>query len=156
MSKYVLEDFTEGRVFDLAPYEVDRQEVIAFAEAYDPQPFHLDEEAGKASMLGGLSASGWHVCGMMMRMICDAYLLDSTSQGTGSVDFVDWKVPVRPGDTLTGSSTVLSARVSSKKPFLGLVNLRTEVRNQRGETAAVCEHLLLCLTRQARDEEVMA
>ena len=156
MSKYVLEDFTDGRVFDLAPYSVTKDEVIAFAREYDPQPFPLDEAAGAASMLGGLSASGWHVSGMMMRMICDAYLLDSTSQGTGGIDIMDWKTPVCPGDTLTGTSTVLSSRTSSKKPFLGIVTIRTEVRNQRGETAAVCEHLLLCLTRKGFEEGAAA
>ncbi|MDY8109629.1 MaoC family dehydratase [Fulvimarina sp. 2208YS6-2-32] len=156
MAKYVLEDFTDGRIFDLPSYAVERDEIIAFAQEYDPQPFHLDEAAGKASMLGGLSASGWHVCGMMMRMICDAYLLESTSQGSGGIDYIDWKSPVRPGDTLTGTSTVLASRTSSSKPHLGLVTIRTEIRNQRGETAAACEHLLLCLTRKGYEEGAAA
>ncbi|EAU42247.1 hypothetical protein FP2506_05396 [Fulvimarina pelagi HTCC2506] len=156
MSKYVLEDFTEGRVFDLDPYEVTKEEIVEFAKEWDPQPFHLDEEAGKGSMLGGLSASGWHLCGMMMRMICDAYLLDSTSQGSGGVNYMDWKSPVRPGDRLTGTSTVVSSRASTKKPHLGIVTIRTEVANQRGEPAAVCEHLLLCLTRKGYNEGAAA
>ena len=152
----VLEDFTPGRVFPLADYAVTREAVVEFAAEFDPQPFHLDEAAGAASMLGGLSASGWHVAGIMMRMICDAYLLNSTSQGSSSVDHIDWKRPVKPGDVLSGISTVLTSRVSAKKPFLGLVTLRTELQNQDGETTAVCEHLLYCLTRQAHEEGTIA
>ena len=78
---------------------------------------HLDEAAGRASILGGLSASGWHTCAMFMRLLCDGFLLDSTSQGSPGIDYAKWKKPVLAGDTLTGKSTVLSqARISKSRP----------------------------------------
>ena len=141
------EDFTEGTEIDFGSYPVTKDEVIAFATEFDPQPFHLDEEAAKASMLGGLSASGWHTCAMMMRMMADGYLLDSTSQGSPGVDFVKWKKPVRPGDTLAGKAKVLSARLSAKRPTLGIVKLATDLTNQAGETVLESEYTLLVLTR---------
>lgn len=143
------EDFTEGLEIALGPYEVTKEEVIEFAREFDPQPFHLDEEAAKTSMLGGLSASGWHTCAMMMRMMADAYVLDSTSQGAPGVDFVKWKRPVRPGDTLFGTACVLSARRSAKRPTIGLARISTELRNERGETVLQSEHTLFLLTREA-------
>ncbi|KQT66127.1 MULTISPECIES: MaoC family dehydratase [unclassified Aureimonas] len=142
------EDFPVGATRPLGPYEVTRDEVIAFAEEFDPQPFHLDEEAAAASMLGGLSASGWHTCAMMMRMMADSFVLDSTSQGSPGVDFVKWKRPVRPGDTLSGTMTVLEARISQKRPSLGITKLRNDVRNQAGEAVLECEYTVMLLTRE--------
>lgn len=141
------EDFPVGTVIALGPYPVGRAEVVAFAREFDPQPFHLDEDAGRASLLGGLSASGWHTCAMMMRMMCDAFLNRSTSQGSPGVDFVAWRSPVRPGDTLTGTATVLEARLSAKRPALGLVKLRNRIRNGDGAAVLEAEYTLLLLTR---------
>ncbi len=149
MTLRAFEDFTEGLEIALGPYEVTKEEVIEFAHEFDPQPFHLDEEAAKASMLGGLSASGWHTCAMMMRMMADAYVLDSTSQGGPGVDFVKWRRPVRPGDTLSGTARVLSTRLSAKRPTIGLARISTELRNGRYETVLESEHTLFLLTREA-------
>ena len=88
---------------------VTAEEIIEFASEFDAQPMHLDEAAGKASILGGLSASGWHTCAMFMRLICDGFLLDSTSQGSPGIDHAKWKKPVLAGDTLSGSVTVIAA-----------------------------------------------
>lgn len=140
------EDFTEGLEIPLGPYEVTREEVIAFAREFDPQPFHLEEEAAKTSMLGGLAASGWHTCAMMMRMMADAYVRDSTSQGSPGVDFVKWTRPVMPGDTLSGTARVLSARLSAKRPTIGIVRLRTTLRNGRGEIVLESEFAQFLLT----------
>lgn len=141
------EDFTEGLEFPLGPYPVTKEEVMEFAAAYDPQPFHLDEEAAKETLLGGLSASGWHTCGMMMRMMADGFILNSTSQGSPGVGFVKWIKPVRPGDTLTGRAKVLSRRLSSKRPTLGIAQMETVLSNQRGERVLETEYTLLLLTR---------
>ena len=149
------EDFTEGLEIDLGSYFVTKDEVIEFAREFDPQPFHLDEEAARATMLGGLSASGWHTCSMMMRMMADGYLLDSTSQGSPGVDFVRWRKPVRPGDTLAGKAIVLSARLSSKRPTLGIVKIATDLANQRQETVLESEYTLLVLTRNGAREAGM-
>ncbi|WP_370193707.1 MULTISPECIES: MaoC family dehydratase [Aurantimonas] len=142
------EDFTEGLEIDLGPYPVTRDEVIEFAREFDPQPFHLDEEAAKDTLLGGLSASGWHSCAMMMRMMADAYILDSSSQGSPGVDYVRWKRPVRPGDVLHGTARVLSRRLSSKRPTLGILKITTDLRNQTGETVLESAYTLLVLTRE--------
>ena len=107
--KWAYEDFVEGATFALGTKVVTAEEIIEFASEFDAQPMHLDEAAGKASILGGLSASGWHTCAMFMRLICDGFLLDSTSQGSPGIDYAKWKKPVLAGDTLTGKSTVISA-----------------------------------------------
>lgn len=137
--KLAFEDFQVGRVFEFGGRHVGREEVLAFAAAYDPQPFHLDEEAAKASVLGGLSASGWHTCAMTMRMMCDGYLLNSTSQGSPGLDNIRWLKPVRPGDTLSVRMTILEARASKNRPQIGLVRSQWEVRNQHGEAVMSME-----------------
>jgi acyl dehydratase len=109
---------------------VDRDEVIRFAKEFDPQPFHVDEAAAKDSFFGGLIASGWHTVGMVMRMMCDSYLLDSASLGSPGVDNVKWLHPVRPGDTIRATRTVMEARTSKSKPDVGIVKSRWEVYNQ--------------------------
>ncbi len=138
---YAFEDFLPGKTFRLGPYQVNAQEIIDFAQEFDPQRMHLDEAAGKASLLGGLAASGWHICSIMMRMIFDGYLSDSTSQGAPSVDFVEWKRPVLAGDVLHGTSTVLTARALNSRPGIGLVKLRQELFNQREELVTASENL---------------
>ena len=130
---WAFEDFIEGATMQFGEKTVSAAEIIEFASEFDPQPMHLDEEAGKAGILGGLSASGWHTCSMFMRLLCDSLLLHSTSQGAPGIDFVKWKKPVLAGDTLTASSTVLAKRVSNSRPNLGFVTMRAEMINQRGE-----------------------
>lgn len=146
---WAYEDFTEGASLDLGKKQVSAAEIIEFAQEFDAQPMHLDEEAGKASILGGLAASGWHTCAMFMRMLCDAFLLDSTSQGAPGVDQVKWKKPVLAGDTLTGKATVLAKRVSRSKPQIGLITMRSELFNQRGESVFEFENTCMFLTREA-------
>ncbi|WP_457584367.1 MaoC family dehydratase [Ensifer canadensis] len=133
------EDFSEGRRFDYKPVEMKPSDMIAFAGEFDPQPMHLDEEAGKLSILGGLSASGWHTSAVGMRMMLDAFMGQSSSQGSPGIDFMDWRKPVIAGDVLTGFSQVLEARRSKSKPSLGIVKFRNEIVNQNGEPVAVSE-----------------
>jgi acyl dehydratase len=135
------EDFTPGRRFEFAERELTAEEIVAFAREFDPQPMHLDEEAGSASILGGLAASGWHTSAVMMRMLYEAYIRGSTSEGSPGVDLMEWKRPVLAGDTLGGHCVVLDARVSRSRPELGIVRFRAEVTNQRGEIVAVCEYI---------------
>ena len=110
MPKFYFEDFPPGRTAEYGPRRVTREEIIAFAAQFDPQPMHLDEEAARATMLGGLGASGWHSCCVMMRMIADGLLLDAASMGAPGIDEVHWLTPVRPGDRLTVRGTVLETR----------------------------------------------
>lgn len=146
---WAYEDFVEGAVLDLGAKVVSPAEIIEFASEFDAQPFHLDEEAGKASILGGLSASGWHSCAMFMRMLCDAFLLDSTSQGAPGIDYVKWRRPVLAGDTLGGRLTILSKRLSRSKPTLGFVTWRADLVNQKGDVVFELQNSCMFLTREA-------
>lgn len=146
---WAYEDFIEGRTIDLGTKTVKAEEIVEFASEFDAQPFHLDEEAGKASILGGLAASGWHTCAMFMRMLCDAFLLDSTSQGAPGVDYARWKKPVLAGDVLAGRLTVLTSRLSRSKPSLGFVTWHAELRNQKDEVVFEFQNTCMFLTREA-------
>ena len=139
MKTYAFEDFIVGQSREFGHRVVDRDEGIAFATAYDPQPLHLDEEAAKASVLGCLSISGWHTCAMVMRMMCDNYLLDSTSQGSPGIDNLRWLKPVRPGDTLRVRMTVQETKASRSRPQIGLVRSSWEVLNQADEIVMTME-----------------
>ena len=127
------EDFTVGRVFELPPHTVTAEEIIEFAQEFDPQPFHLDGGSEQAKQVGGLIASGWHTSAIMMRMICDGYLLDSPSQGSPGLDEVRWLKPVRPGDTLSATAEVLDSRMSKSRPSLGIISFVYIMTNQHGE-----------------------
>ena len=133
MPKYYWEDFKVGDTGPIGERVVDRDEVIAFGKAYDPQPFHTDEKAAEESVFGGLIASGWHTVGMVMRMMVDSYLRDSASLGSPGVDNVRWLKPVRPGDTIRATRTVVEARPSKSRPEMGVVKTRWDVFNQHGE-----------------------
>lgn len=133
MDRIYFEDFAAGSVREFGPKTVTREEIVAFASEFDPQPMHLDESAAKQSMLGGLAASGWHTSAIAMRLMCDGFLLNSTSQGSPGIDELKWKKPVRPGDALTVRHTILSTRESKSRPEFGLVHQKCEALNQRGE-----------------------
>ncbi len=128
------EDFAVGTVRELGSRTLAEDEVLGFARAYDPQPFHTDPEAAAQSIYGGLIASGWQTCAIMMRLMCDAYLLRAASMGSPGVDEVRWLAPVRPGDTLTGRMEVIEARPSASKPDRGVIRSRWVATNQHGET----------------------
>ena len=128
------EDFPPGLVREFGHTEVTRQAALAFASQFDPQPFHLDDDAAAGSMFGRLAASGWHSCAMAMRMMCDDYLLDSASLGSPGIDELRWLAPVYPGDTLRMRMTVLAARPMASRPGVGLVNTHSEMFNQDGVT----------------------
>ena len=121
------------------PREVGREEIVQFARDFDPQPFHLDEEAGKASLFGGLAASGWHTAGIVMRMMCDVFILDSSSLGSPGLDSLKWHKPVLVGDALRARMTVLDSRPMKSKPHVGLVQTRWEALNQRDEIVMTIE-----------------
>jgi acyl dehydratase len=133
------EDFPVGRVREFGGFVVTREAVLAFARDFDPQPFHLDDEAAAASLFGRLSASGWHTCALTMRMMCDAYLLDSASLGSPGIDALRWLKPVYPGDTLHVRMEVLEARPMASRPDVGLVRCRWETLNQAGDLVLTME-----------------
>ena len=131
------EDFPPGRFGCYGPRHVTREEILAFAAEFDPQPMHLDEEAAKRSMLKGLSGSGWHLCSIMMRMMFDGYIGDTASLGSPGVSELKWLAPLRPGDDLMLEVDVAEARVSRSRPETGIVTFKRIVRNASGEV--LCE-----------------
>ncbi|HEY8710644.1 MAG TPA: MaoC family dehydratase [Burkholderiaceae bacterium] len=131
--RWYWEDFPVGHVREFGAMPVTREAVLAFATQFDPQPFHLDDAAAEASLFGKLSASGWHTCAMVMRMMCDEYLLESSSLGSPGIDSLRWIQPVYPGDTLSLRLTTLEARPMASRPSVGLVLSKWEVLNQRRE-----------------------
>lgn len=148
--RWAYEDMVEGLAIDLGSRLVTSEEIIEFASEFDAQPMHLDEGAGKASLLGGLAASGWHTSAIFMRMMADAFVLDSTSEGSPGINNLRWKRPVLAGDTLSGTSTVLTRRRLKSRPTLGLVTFRHVVTNQRGEMVMELENPILFGLRDAR------
>lgn len=133
------EDFTEGLTMSFGPKKVDRDEVIRFATEFDPQPFHLSEEAGKASLFGGLAASGWHTASMVMRLMCDGFILHSSSLGSPGLENLKWLKPVMVGDEIFARMRVLGTRPMKSKPHVGLVHTVWEAVNQRDEVVMVIE-----------------
>ena len=124
--------FPIGRTGTLPPKLVSRDETIAFAREFDPQPMHLDDAAAAKSLLGSISASGWHTCAMLMRMIWDGFLHETAGLGSPGIREVRWLKPVKPGDTLTGGYAVTDARLSAKRPDMGIVRIFYTLRNQDG------------------------
>jgi acyl dehydratase len=127
------EDFSPGSVSDYGPRRISREEMVAFAAEYDPQSFHLDEDAARLSLLGGLSASGWHSCCLMMRILTDGFIGDSTFMGAPGIEEVRWLKPLRPGESITIRSTVLETRASQSRPRMGFVKFLFEMLNASGE-----------------------
>jgi acyl dehydratase len=127
------DDFQVGEVQETGSYTVSREEILAFARQFDPQPFHLDDEAARTSIFGGIIASGWHTASICHRLIVEHLLGRSASLGSPGVDELRWLRPVRPGDTLTARVEVLSLTPSRSKPDRGAIKFRFEVRNQNGE-----------------------
>lgn len=128
------DDFRAGQEFELGRRTVTKEEIIRFATAFDPQPFHIDEEAAKSYPYGGLIASGWHTASMVMRLFVDGLLATrAPSLGSPGIDELRWLKPVRPGDTISLRLVVLEVRASRTKPDRGLLVVRHELSNQAGE-----------------------
>ncbi len=127
------EDYVEGAVYRFGSIAVTADDIVAFAERFDPQSFHVDPEAAKQSPFGGLIASGWHTAGLMMRLFCDHYLTHVASLASPGVDELRWLKPVRPGDMLSIRISVLKAAPSRSKPDRGVVTSGIEVLNQADE-----------------------
>ena len=127
------EDFEVGAETEFGHYDVTREEVLEFAGKYDPQPFHLSDEAAAKTYFGRLSASGWHTCAMTMAVIA-RYVVAQQQAGLGSpgIDELRWLKPVYPGDRLTVRGTVIDKTPSRSKPHIGTIRTATSVTNQHG------------------------
>ncbi len=145
-----LEDLAVGQTFRTGTVSVEPERIKAFAAEFDPQPFHLDEEAAGTSFFGGLVASGWHTASLSMRlMVTSGFKIAGGLIGAG-VDEIRWPRPVRPGDVLHVEGEVLEVRPSRKSPERGIVRLRSKTINQHGDTVMEQTANLVVLRNPAR------
>jgi acyl dehydratase len=128
-----LEDFAVGQTFASASLRIDGQRAVAFAAEFDPQPFHLDEAAARASIFHGFSASGWHTAAVTMRLLVDSDLKPAGGLVGAGLDELRWPKPVRHGDSLRVECEVIEVRPSKSRPEQGLIKLRTTTLNQDNE-----------------------
>ncbi len=145
MSERWFEDYPVGTTGEYGPIRVTEDDVVDFGHRFDPQPFHVDAEAAAAGPFGGLIASGWHTCALMMRLYADEYLSPVSSLGSPGIDELRWRAPVRPGDELTLRTAVEDARVSRSKPDRGL--LRTRIELVGGDGTVVLSMVAMNLVR---------
>jgi len=122
-------EYQPGQVLHAGPYAVTEAEVLDFAKQWDPQWFHTDPDAAARGPFEGLIASGWHTCGIAMRLATDAFLVGSESYASPGLAYVKWLHPVRPGDVLRLRLTVLDTRVSQSNPSLGILRWRWQLHN---------------------------
>ncbi len=127
------EDLALGEVVELGHAVVTKEMITSFAREYDPFPFHLDEEAAKASLLGGLASSGWQTAALSLRMLGDNFLNTIASMGGLGFSDLKWKKPVMVDDTIGGTATIAALRRSKRHPERGIVTLDLDIRNQKSE-----------------------
>jgi acyl dehydratase len=127
------EDLAVGEVIDLGTTRVSKEMITSFAREFDPFPFHLDEAAAKASLLGGLASSGWQTAALTLRMLGDSFLNTIASMGGLGFSDLKWKKPVMVGDSIGGTATIAALRRSHHHPERGIVTIDLDIRNQRGE-----------------------
>ena len=145
------EDYFPGTTAAYGPIRVDEAQVVEFAREFDPQPIHVDPDAAAAGPFGGLIASGWHTCALMMRLFAQEYLSPASSLGSPGVDELRWLLPVRPGDRLVLRTTVEEARPSRSKPDRGIVRTRIELLNQADDVVLRMVAMNLIRTRPPAD-----
>lgn len=131
--KYYFEDMAVGATVDLGKKKVSEEDIVRFGSEFDPQPFHIDPEAARKSIFGGIVASGWHTCSITMRLLVDGLLSHSSSLGSPGIEQIRWVKPVRPGDTLHAVLTVQEVRMSQSKPDRCTARMHIDVTNQAGE-----------------------
>ena len=127
------EDLQVGQVRQLGQIKPTREDIIAFAKQFDPQPFHLDDEAAKASVFGALCASGWHTCALAMRLMVTEFLCHTSSMGSPGLENIKWLKPVFPDDELRLQTTVLETKPMGKRPGIGMTRNLWEMFNQHGD-----------------------
>jgi len=146
-----LDDLNVGQRFTSPTHVVEADEIKAFAGRYDPQPFHLDEAAAANTFFGGLAASGWHVAAITMKLLVAAVPIAGGIVGGGGE--IAWPKPTRPGDALEVTSEVVEITPSRSRPNRGMVSLRSETRNQRGELVQILTARLVVPRRPERSED---
>ena len=137
MNELYLEDFATGQVFASGRLQIDREQIKAFAAQFDPQPYHLDEEAAAKSVFRGLAASGWHTAAVTMRLLVEGEFRPAGGILGVGFDELSWPRPVRPGDELHAKSEVIEVRPSKSRPDRGLIRVRTTTFNQNEEAVQI-------------------
>jgi len=143
------DDLAVGQKYPFAKRTVSEEEIIDFARQYDPQRFHIDREAARATPFGGVIASGWHTGALTMRLMCDAWILNSSSVGSPGIDQLKWAHPVRPNDTLSGYAEVLSVKESKSKPDRGIAQVLMLTKNQNDQTVLELHAHIIFMKRPA-------
>jgi acyl dehydratase len=138
-TNWYFEDFFPGQEIALGSRTVSEEEIIAFAKQFDPQPFHVDRDAAAGSIFGGVIASGWHTCSMMMRLVVDKLMSESSSMGSPGLDGVRWLLPVRAGDTISVSYLTTKVKASGSRPDRGVVWSKWVATNQHGQEVCTIE-----------------
>ena len=136
------DDLERGDVFTTGTHELSVDDIKRFASEFDPQPFHLDEEAARQSLYGGLIASGWHTGAMFIRMVCDGMIAGNATVGAKGFDDLRWIKPVRPGDVLSVESEVRE-KIEGRRPDIGTVKIESRISNERGEVVMSLVSLVL-------------
>jgi acyl dehydratase len=149
LTKQYLEDYAVGQVFRTGRMRIDKDQILAFATQFDPQPYHLYEEAARKSVFGGLAASGWHTAALTMRLLVDSEFRPAHGILGVGFDELSWPRPVRPGDELYAESEVLEVRPSKSRPDRGLIRVRTTTLNQHAEPVQIYTGNLLVPRRPA-------
>jgi len=149
LAKQYLEDYAVGQVYRTGPARISKDQILTFATQFDPQPYHLDEEAARKSVFGGLAASGWHTAALTMRLLVDSEFRPANGILGVGFDELSWPRPVRPGDELCVESEVLEVRLSKSRPDRGLIRVRTTTLNQDGEPVQIYTGNLLVPRRPA-------
>lgn len=148
--RWWFEDFPAGSVREFGSVTLSREDILAFARQYDPQPFHVDEEAARHTHFGGLVASGWQTSALTTKMACDAFLLDTAAIGSPGIENIRFLKPVRPGDTLRVRLTTTEARPMRSKRHVGLVKQAFTLLNQHGVEVLTMEAYTMMLRRDPR------
>ena len=149
MNELYLEDFATGQVFASGRLQIDREQIKAFAAQFDPQPYHLDEEAAAKSVFRGLATSGWHTAAVTMRLLVEGEFRPAGGILGVGFDELSWPRPVRPGDELHAKSEVIVVRPSKSRPDRGLIRVRTTTFNQNEEAVQIYTGNLLVPRRPA-------
>jgi acyl dehydratase len=146
------EDYPAGDVYEFGPVVMEEAEILDFGRRFDPQPFHTDPAIGAASPFGGLAASGWHICAVMMRLLVDGLISRNASLGSPGMEQIRWVKPVRPGDALRCRLKITSARRSRSRPDRGIISMDIAVLNQNAEVVMTCSGAGMYRTRPMQVE----
>lgn len=137
MTERYLEDFTVGQTFGSGRLRIDEEQIRRFASEFDPQPFHLDDQAARDTIFRGLAASGWHTAALTMRLLVESEFKPAGGIVGAGIDELRWPRPVRPGDELRVESEVLEVRPSKSRPEQGMIKVRTTTLNENGEAVQI-------------------